>query len=155
MKNPDVLVFDFDGTLSDSIPSAYSAICAVFDAHELPHPLLEEVIEHLAPPFVDFYYKRGVPRLFSPEKIWEIYKPLANHGGARLFGDAVPTLSSFRRLGHRLALVTSQTRSVIAPLLESPGIAGLFDRIETDAMPKHPHLVAVRDYFENGGSTAT
>lgn len=48
MKFPvDLLIFDFDGTLTDSIPAAVTAIQAMIEELGLPHKTKEQINQHV------------------------------------------------------------------------------------------------------------
>ncbi|HEY4511617.1 MAG TPA: HAD family hydrolase [Candidatus Paceibacterota bacterium] len=92
MKKRIGVLFDFDGTLFDSMRVTYEATCSVFDHCGLPHPTFEDYCENFGLPYVGFYHSRNVS--LSPEKIWEIFIQRVDYTGCSLFDDVHSTLIS-------------------------------------------------------------
>lgn len=130
---PPVVLFDLDGTLSDSAPGILSSLRAAFAAFGLPplDPRTERSL--LGPPFYE-----SLPPLIGDVPVMSVIGAYRDHyaGGAmfdtRLYpglGDVVSGLSSD---GARLAVATSKPEHYAIPIVERLGLAEYFDTIGGD-----------------------
>ena len=133
----DAVLFDWDGTLLDSLPSLYQANVAVMAAFGLP--------------FDEGYYRRGYAadwrrmyqnlgitedRLEEANRVWHA----AFDGGheAALFPGARAALDRLAETGCPLGLVTAGHRSIVEPQLERHGLRGTFAVVVYgDDLPVH------------------
>ena len=133
----DLVLFDFDGTLIDTIPASYEAVRTIFRRLSLTPPSLIEYCEHYMPPYLEFYQKRGVN--ISDEQIWRWYKEIANHHTADLFPE-VPSVIDHRTgplVNLRIGIVSSQKKSVIVDQLKRGGIHKHFSWVKGEAHDKN------------------
>jgi HAD superfamily hydrolase (TIGR01549 family) len=121
----DAILFDWDGTLVDSLGPLYRANLAVMRAFGLPY---DEATYRATyqPDWRRMYTRLGVPadRLEEANELWR-----AAYGGgsaSALFPGTLDALDRLARVGLRLGLVTAGDRSVVAPQLERLGLAGRF-----------------------------
>ena len=131
----EYLAVDWDGTLCDSIPDSYRATCSTFIRLNLTPPTMLEYLKHQRPPYVQFYYDRGVPPSVSSDQIWEWYLAAANHHDNKLFADTVPALVKLRKNGCKIVLVTGQKLKTVEHLLTVHKCPKLFDFMLCETMP--------------------
>ena len=130
-------IFDWDGTLVDTLGALYRANLAVLEAFGLP---FDEALYklHYAPDWRVMYARLGVPqdRLSEANEHW-----LREFDAAQL-GDPFPgtaaALTRLRDAGHGLGLVTAGHRDVVEPQLHRAGLAELLTvRVYGDDLPVH------------------
>jgi phosphoglycolate phosphatase len=121
----DAILFDWDGTLVDSLGALYRANLAVMNAFGRPY---DEATYRATyqPDWRPMYRRLGVPedRLDEAGELW-----LAAYDGGSsspLFPGTGEALERLARTGVRLGLVTAGDRSVVRPQLERLGLAGRF-----------------------------
>ncbi len=120
----DTILFDWDGTLADSIGALFDANAAVMRAFGLP---FDETLyrRHFSPDWRVMYERLGVPsaRLDEANGLWidayEAGRETALLPGA---GDALERLA---QAGYRLGLVTAGHREIVAPQLVRLGVERL------------------------------
>jgi phosphoglycolate phosphatase-like HAD superfamily hydrolase len=136
------LALDWDGTVCNSIPDAYRATCSTFKRLSLIAPTMLEYLEYQRPPYVQFYYDRGVPSSVSSDQIWEWYLAAANHHENKLFMDSVPAISNLLNNGCKIVLVTGQKKKTVEHILQAHYCPKLFDHMLCETMPsKTPHFL--------------
>jgi phosphoglycolate phosphatase len=122
----EATLFDWDGTLVDSLGPLYRANLAVMRSFGLAY---DEATYRSTyqPDWRRMYGRLGVPaeRLDEANELWRA----AYDGGSTstLFPGTAEALDRLVRTGLRLGLVTAGERSVVAPQLVRLGLAGLFD----------------------------
>ena len=122
----EAALFDWDGTLVDSLGPLYRANLAVMRSFGLAY---DEATYRSTyqPDWRRMYGRLGIPaeRLDEANELWHA----AYDGGSAsaLFPGAAEALERLARTGLRLGLVTAGERSVVAPQLARLGLAGLFD----------------------------
>lgn len=120
----DALIFDWDGTLADSLAMLYSANVAVMRHFELPFDR-DLYRQHFAPDWRLMYARLGVPseRIEEAGAVWRV----AFRGGAttELLPGVAETLRDLRARGIGLALVTAGERALVGPQLERLGVTEL------------------------------
>jgi phosphoglycolate phosphatase len=121
----DAILFDWDGTLVDSLGPLYRANLAVFSAFGRPY---DEATYRATyqPDWRSMYRRLGVPedRLDEANELW-----LAAYDGgssSALFPGTAEALDRLARTGRRLGLVTAGERSIVGPQLERLGLVGRF-----------------------------
>ena len=121
----DAILFDWDGTLVDSLKPLYRANLAVFSAFGRPY---DEAIYRATyqPDWRSMYRRLGVPedRLDEANELW-----LAAYDGgssSTLFPGTAEALERLARTGVRLGLLTAGERSIVGPQLERLGLADRF-----------------------------
>lgn len=131
------VVFDWDGTLVDTLGALYRANLSVFETFGLP---FDEALyrRHYAPDWRLMYTRLGVPadRLDEATEHW-----LQAFDSDRV-GDPFPgTLDALERLsaaGVRLGLVTAGHRDVVGEQIARAGLDGLIEvRVYGDDLPVH------------------
>jgi HAD superfamily hydrolase (TIGR01509 family) len=132
----EAVLFDWDGTLVDSLGALFRANRAVFGAFELPFD--EELYRrYYAPDWRAMYRSLGIPdeRLDEAAAHWQgAFDP----EDAPPFAGVPEALGRLRQAGYRLGLVTAGERPVVGPLLERTGIGRLMSTVVYgDDLPVH------------------
>ena len=112
----DTILFDWDGTLADTLPALYAANVAVMRTFDLPFD--EELYRrHFSPDWRVMYERLGVP----PERLDEANgRWIAAYDGGRrasLLPGAREALVRLAAAGYRSGLVTAGHREIVEPQL--------------------------------------
>jgi HAD superfamily hydrolase (TIGR01509 family) len=130
-------VFDWDGTLVDTLGQIFHANRAVLGRLGLP---FDEALyrEHYNPDWRLMYQRLGVPidKLEEAGERWlEAFDP--EHFGEP-FPGAVDALRRLRAAGHPLGLVTAGDRKIVTRQLEQSGLGDVLSaRVFGDDLPVH------------------
>jgi len=127
------IIYDWDGTLCDSIPASFEAMCHVFERCGKPRPTMKEFVAGMRQPPTAFYRDCGIGADVNDEQIWKWYLEKANHHYNVLFNDVVPALMLQRKHGFKICLVSTQRARILEPLLEGLGCEALFDHVLPEA----------------------
>ena len=123
------VLFDFDGTLVNSMTEIFAAVSYVFLSQGLPVPDFEDYVINFRFPFGTFYRQRGVK--LSDEKIFEIYADAYNrmHGtyNPPLYDEGLLLISHLREIDHVVTVITANSSDNTLRVLES---AKLLDFVE-------------------------
>lgn len=133
------VLFDWDGTLGDTLPiwmDAYRQVLAEFD--------LSPSDAAIAAQFGDWH---GVLTLgLLPDDFEPFWLKMQDHivealPAADLYSGAAELLERLKNAGAAIALVTTSTRALVQPALERNGIVDLFDAVVTGEDVEHhkPH----------------
>jgi phosphoglycolate phosphatase-like HAD superfamily hydrolase len=122
----EAALFDWDGTLVDTLPGLYRANVAVLASFGLP---FDEAAyrRHYTPDWRAMYRDLGIPadRLDEANDRW--LAAYENGPPGVLFDGAVDGLERLARAGRRLGLVTAGHRSVVEPQLADHSLDSLFE----------------------------
>jgi HAD superfamily hydrolase (TIGR01509 family) len=146
---PAAVVFDWDGTIVDTLPLIYRANVTVLG--ELGITMSRSWFREKHSPD----WRRGYRELGVPEHLWDRTAARWAEEMGRMQPRALPwvrrALRQLRGNGVRLGLVTASTRGVVEPSLERLNLAGLFETAwyADDVREGKPHpealLLALRD----------
>jgi HAD superfamily hydrolase (TIGR01549 family) len=126
MRPMEAILFDWDGTLVDTLGALYRANVAVMDAFGLPFD--DDLYRrHFAPDWRLMYRRLGIPdhRLDEANEHW-----LAAYDdgvSSVLFEGAAEAVGRLAGAGRRLGLVTAGDRAVVEPQLERLDLARHFE----------------------------
>ena len=148
----EAILFDWDGTLVDTLGALYQANVAVMAAFDLPFD--DDLYrQHFTPDWRVMYRRLGVPdhRLQEANDRW-----LAAYGNGpetSLLPGAAEALARLAAAGRPLGLVTAGHRSVVEPQLDRFGLAGRFAvTVFGDDLPVHkPDPAPLRRALETLG----
>jgi phosphoglycolate phosphatase-like HAD superfamily hydrolase len=116
------ILFDWDGTLADSLGALFAANVAVMAAFGLPFDEAR-YRSHFSPDWRVMYERLGVPpeRMDEANDLWTA----AYEGGrrTRLLPGVRDALARLSAAGHRLGLVTAGDRGIVEPQLARLGVA--------------------------------
>jgi beta-phosphoglucomutase-like phosphatase (HAD superfamily) len=134
----EAILFDWDGTLVDSLGAFHRANAIVMEAFGLSFDVAR-YREHYTPDWREMYRRLGVPRdrLDEANRLWE--ETFADDGDAVIaFPGTVEALERLRTAGTVLGLVTAGHRDVVEPQLARTGLGPLLPiRVFGDDLPVH------------------
>lgn len=131
------ILFDWDGTLVDSLGAFHSANAAVMAAFGLP---FDEVVyrRNYAPDWRLMYLRLGVPgdRLHEANELW--HAEFATSPDVFAFDGVAEALEALTATGAQLGLVTAGDRAIVLPQLERTGLDRLLPiRVFGDDLDVH------------------
>lgn len=137
-KSYQLVIFDWDGTLADSMVQIVNCMRQTFEALGLPRPD-EMLIRHTVGLSLEAVASRLAPQVDRPmiEQIADTYKKLAltnrNHSAtnrnhsAQLFGGVKLGLAALRERGFYLAIATGMGRRGLDAAIGGAGLDDFFD----------------------------
>ncbi|RRV17858.1 HAD-IA family hydrolase [Pseudomonas saudiphocaensis] len=157
MSNYSLLIFDWDGTLMDSIGRIVESVCAAAASCDLP--VLDEIAI------------KGIIGLSLPEAIATLYPDLADAITAEAFREAyvahylaldaepaalypgvIEGLQQFREQGHQLAVATGKGRQGLDRVLAGLGLTDFFDVTRcADETASKPHPLMIQEILAHCG----
>ncbi|MBE7187184.1 HAD hydrolase-like protein [Jatrophihabitans endophyticus] len=132
----DLLIFDLDGTLSDSAPGILAALRHAFAVNDVAplDPRTEQAL--LGPPFYT-----SLPPLIGGESklpgVLAAYREAYGSGGmfdTTAYDGVADVLAAARAGGRRLAVATSKPEPYAVPIVEHLGLSGFFDTVGGDTL---------------------
>ena len=136
----DAAVFDWDGTLVDTLGVLYRANVAVFEAFGIPFDE-SSYRRHYAPDWRVMYARLGIPpeRLDEANERWIGHYQLGQAGApVEPFPGTDDALARLAAAGVGLGLVTAGHRDVVEPQLEATGLGRWIGvRVFGDDVPVH------------------
>lgn len=148
---PAAAVFDWDGTLVDTMSMIYRANVASLGHYGITMSR-EWFRERYTPD-----WRKGYQELGIPEHLWEEMAGRWSTEMAKMRPRAMPwargALRDLRRHGVRLGLVTASTRAVVEPNFERLNLAGVFETAwySDDVTLSKPHPEALERALEELG----
>jgi len=140
----DLLVFDWDGTLIDSIDWIVSCLQRAACAHGCPTP-----DEQAAKQVIGLSLPRAMRALFpdadddTVDKLIHAYRSYYNEwamGADDLFDGVMGLLENLRAAGYRLAIATGKARGGLDDALAATAVGHLFDASRSaDETASKPH----------------
>ena len=127
-----LVLFDLDGTVSDSAQGILASLRHAFEVNGLEplDPTTEQ--ELLGPPFYE-----SLPPIVGEHRLWSVIDAYRAHYAEAMyettaFPGIAGVLSALRRDGRRLAIATSKPEHYAVPIVEHLGLADHFDTIGGD-----------------------
>ena len=125
-------LFDFDGTLVDSMPTYVAAMLRILDENEIPYT--GELIKQITPLGVsataDYFISIGLPlqkeSIISKMKAYML-DAYAFHIQAKT--NVISTLEGLKKKGAKLNVLTASPHATLDPCLKRLGIFALFDHV--------------------------
>jgi HAD superfamily hydrolase (TIGR01509 family) len=135
----EAILFDWDGTLVDSLGAFHRANATVMASFGLP---FDEAVyrRNYAPDWRLMYLRLGVPgdRLDEANELWHATFAGAGESAVVAFAGVADALQRLRDAGARLGIVTAGDRAIVIPQLERTGLAALLEtRVFGDDLPVH------------------
>lgn len=125
------ILFDLDGTLTDSGEGIINCAAMALEHYGIPVPSREEMRVFIGPPLRDTFIKFGVPADKAEEAI-DIYRsryiPIGKFENTPYPGIR-ETLDQLRSQGHQLYVATSKPEGMSVDILEHFDLAKYFTRI--------------------------
>ena len=134
----EAILFDWDGTLVDSLGAFHRANATVMEAFGLPFDVVRYRLNYV-PDWREMYRRLGVPheRLDEANALWEATFE-ASGDEVHAFPGTVAALGGLAATGAVLGIVTAGHRAVVEPQLERTGLgAFLTVRVFGDDLPVH------------------
>jgi len=153
----DLLIFDWDGTLMDSVGSIVECTRATLAELRIPEPeeailrgviglSLAETVERLASGNLDDEVTRRIPEVYR--RLWHG----TFHDRSFLFAGVADMLGDLADAGYLLAVATGKGRRGLTRDLETTGIAEHFHSTRTpDEARSKPHPQMVLDLLDELG----
>ncbi|MBO5953516.1 MAG: HAD family hydrolase [Oscillospiraceae bacterium] len=135
---PKTILFDLDGTLTDSGEGVINCAILALEHFGLPVPDRQTMRVFVGPPLRDSFVRFGVP----PEKAEEaisVYRSRYIPTGIwenRVYPGIPELLESLKQQGHRLLVATSKPEGMATAVLERFGLAQYFAYICGASMDK-------------------
>ena len=149
----EAILFDWDGTLVDSLGAFHRANATVMETFGLPFDVVR-YRRHYAPDWREMYRRLGVPhdRLDEANTLWWATYA-ANGDDVSAFAGVSDALRRLRAFGIAIGIVTAGHREVVEPQLERTGLGPLLPiRVFGDDLPVHkPHPAPLRMALELAG----
>jgi len=129
LTNYRLLLFDLDGTLTESAPGIIQSVCYAFDRMGIHETDRDQLYSFIGPPLVESFQRYGL----SDEKAWEAVQFYREYFADRgLFeNDLYPGIASLLQdLGGRkytLAIVTSKPQVYAEKILDHFRLSTYFD----------------------------
>jgi phosphoglycolate phosphatase len=127
------VLFDLDGTLSDSAPGILAALRHAFDVHGIPRldPQAERQI--LGPPFYE-----SLPPIVGANRLRSVIDAYRERYDTTMYDTAIypgvqEVLSALTSDGRRLAVATSKPEVYAQPIIEHLGLLPYFETIGGDS----------------------
>ena len=125
------ILFDLDGTLTDSGEGIIKSSAMVLEKYGLPVPSYEEMRVFVGPPLHETFHKFGVPKEKCDDAV-ELYRVRYNTVG--LFENFPypgirEILETLKAQGHRLFVATSKPEEMSVRILEHFDLAKYFEII--------------------------
>ena len=128
---PKSILFDLDGTLTDSGEGILNCAEYALKHFGLPIPSREEMRVFVGPPLRDTFYKFGVPQDRLDEAV-EVYRsryiPIGIYEN-RPYPGIRQLLADLKAQGHRLYIATSKPEGMSVDILNYFGLADFFELI--------------------------
>ena len=128
-------IFDFDGTIAETIPLTLDAFFAAYGKLSVPAPSLEAVKSEFGAE------ERGILRALNPEIESELYRAyleeyerLLKERGQRPFDGIEELLQNLRGRGARVSLVTGKGAETAAISVRVMGLEKYFDFVESGGL---------------------
>lgn len=140
MTNPTLTVtrtwtcvlFDLDGTITDSAPGITKSIAATFETLGLPIPSPAELVEYVGPPLLDSFRDFAHMSETEAREALAIYRTSYHEDGAfdsAVFPGVRGVLKRLKESGIPLAVATSKPELQARRILDHFGLTEYFDVI--------------------------
>jgi phosphoglycolate phosphatase len=126
------VLFDLDGTLTDSAPGITSALVRMFETIGRPVPTPGELVEYVGPPLLESLQEIGGMSEAEAREALGVYRNFyAEHGAfdSAVFPGIRGLLERLRAAGIPLAIATSKPETQATRILEHFGLAQYFEVI--------------------------
>lgn len=123
------ILFDLDGTITDSAPGITATLVRTFQELGYPIPTPSELLAYVGPPLLDAFRELGGMSVEQAQDALSVYRGHYNAGG--LFDSSVypgvgEVLARIASSGVPLSLATSKPESAATRVLEHYGLAQYF-----------------------------
>ena len=125
------VLFDLDGTLTDSGEGIINCATLALNYFHLPIPDIEQMRTFVGPPLHDTFYKFGVPA-DKLDLAVEVYRSRYNTVGKfenHPYDGVYNLLENLRNDGYRLLVATSKPEELSIEIMTKFDLVNFFDRI--------------------------
>jgi phosphoglycolate phosphatase len=126
------VLFDLDGTITDSAPGITATLAYTFERMGLRVPPQEELIHYVGPPILDSLRDLAGLNLAQSHRALEIYRAKYLEGGvfeSTMYPGMIDLLRKIGESDMALSLATSKPEWPATLILEHYGVARYFDHI--------------------------
>lgn len=156
---PELAIFDCDGTLADSEASIVDAVAAAFAEHELEYPGREAIVAHIGLSLGGFL-GQVAPGLAAARqaRILDSYRDhfarlREERGVDPLFPGIGQLLTELHEARVLLGVATGKSRRGLMNFLDAHQLTGLFSTLQTaDDAPSKPHPAMVLRALDETGT---
>ena len=125
MKTQNLVLFDMDGTLVDSMDRIFHSVCRVFVSQGVKPPTFETYLLTFGFPYEKWYWDLGVK--LSSEEIWKIYSREHGEYNPPFFHDALTEIHKLRETNFRPIIVTANSCENVLKVLKLVDLADLIE----------------------------
>jgi phosphoglycolate phosphatase len=159
VKPVDLVLFDLDGTLADTVPDIAAALGMTLDEVGVPTPPLS-VVKEMVGDGGRKLIERALARASAQGDLDALFaRFLANYGanlcvGSRLYPGVPEALERLRRAGVARAVLTNKPGTLARGLLDSLALGGTFLAVigDGDGFPRKPDPGAARALIDRAGT---
>lgn len=137
------VLFDYDGTLRDSVGEVHRGVCTVFTELGVPAPTLGDFHREFSMPADHYYRERGIT--LPLQDVVERWRAVCDVDATDLFPDTVPVLEALHTRGVALALLSGHREEYVERHMREHGISHYFDHIEGNLGDKAPSMSTFLD----------
>jgi phosphoglycolate phosphatase len=132
--DPEIVLFDLDGTLTDSAEPILGSLAHAFAVHDLPALDPVGARSLLGPPFYE-----SLPPLVGEEMVWPVITAYRERYAtamldAPVYDGVADLLQALHADGRRLAVASSKPEVHVREILSHHGLADLFETIGGDEL---------------------
>jgi len=127
------VLWDLDGTISDSAAGIMSALAKTFDTLGLPVPDEDVLRSYVGPPILDVFREQGLDDAIEQEHAFELYREIVRDSGpaedAHAYAGILDLVWAVHHAGVPQSTATSKPESIARRVLEAYAVADAFDFI--------------------------
>lgn len=132
------ILFDYDGTLRDSVGELHRGVCAIFADLGVPEPTITDFHREFSIPSEWYYREHGIHLPMA--ELFERWYASCNVDMTELFADTRETLHTIHERGLAIALISGHRQEYIDRHTREHGISEYFDHIEGGLNDKAPSI---------------
>lgn len=128
---PKTILFDLDGTLTDSGEGIINSVIPALIHYGIPVPERQELRVFVGPPLHDTFVKFGIPDSCADNAV-EIFRSRYNTIGKfenAPYPGIIDLLQTLKSHGHKLLVATSKPEGLAREVMEHFQLDGYFDQI--------------------------
>lgn len=125
------ILFDFDGTLLDTIPLIVESYQAVYRAFALAEPSEAEIIASIGLPLEEVFRQVDPSRVDTLVAAYVAHNHAIIHETVGIFLGIIPMLERLKAMGFKLGVVTAKRRLGVLPSWEDFALDPYFDCLVT------------------------
>lgn len=126
------VLWDLDGTISDSAAGIVAAMRATFDTFRMPIPDDDSLLSYVGPPIIDSFREQGLDDAIELTHALDTYREIYEEHGlleSPAFSGVGEIIAELHRRGVRQSTATSKPETSATRVLEHYGFAEYFDVI--------------------------